>query len=171
MFGLGAQWAGAARAWLRTTAQGGETSRREAAPTVRQQRSQGPQRGTERAEEGLAGVGVRHDDAQGICARRGAMGARSYRFWWRGAVSRWGSVTRWTAGAPLTAEGAPHSQRLRNMYWHGRWCRIRAPSSARTSEPSDLFAQNVTQMYHRRRRSSRVTVTAVRTRYTVDLGT
>ena len=62
-------------------------------------------RNAERAEEGLAGVGVRHDDAQGICARRGAMGARSYRFWWRGAVSRWGSVTRWTAGAPLTAEG------------------------------------------------------------------
>ena len=29
---------------------------------------------------------------------------------------------------------------------HGRWCRIRAPSSGRRSGPSDLFAQTVTQM-------------------------
>ena len=29
---------------------------------------------------------------------------------------------------------------------HGRWCRIRAPSSGRRSGPSNLFAQTVTQM-------------------------
>ena len=29
---------------------------------------------------------------------------------------------------------------------HGRWCRVRAPSSARTSEPSDLFAPPVTKI-------------------------
>ena len=30
---------------------------------------------------------------------------------------------------------------------HGRWCRVRAPSSGRPSGPSDLFQPYVTQMY------------------------
>ena len=31
---------------------------------------------------------------------------------------------------------------------HGRWCRVRAPSSGRRSGPSELFQPYVTHMYH-----------------------
>ena len=66
------------------------------------------------------------------------------------------STVRWSSAVDSTIElactGVAHKARAAlsglSGRRHGRWCRIRAPSSARTSEPSDLFAQNVTQMYH-----------------------
>ena len=42
-------------------------------------------RNAECAEEGArGGWACGTDDVQGTCARRGAVGARSYRLWWRG---------------------------------------------------------------------------------------
>ena len=66
------------------------------------------------------------------------------------------STVRWSSAVDSTIElactGVTHKARAAlsglSGRRHGRWCRIRAPSSARTSEPSDLFDPNVTQMYH-----------------------
>ena len=66
------------------------------------------------------------------------------------------SRVRWSSAVDSTIElactGVAHKARAAlsglSGRRHGRWCRIRAPSSARTSEPSDLFDPNVTQMCH-----------------------
>ena len=62
------------------------------------------------------------------------------------------SRVRWSSAVDSTIElvctGVTHKARAAlsglSGRRHGRWCRIRAPSSARTSEPSDLFEPNVT---------------------------
>ena len=62
------------------------------------------------------------------------------------------STVRWSSAVDSTIElactGVAHKARAAlsglSGRRHGRWCRIRAPSSARTSEPSDLFDPNVT---------------------------
>ena len=66
------------------------------------------------------------------------------------------STVRWSSAVDSTIElactGVAHKARAAlsglSGRRHGRWCRIRAPSSARTSEPSDLFDPSVTQMCH-----------------------
>ena len=62
------------------------------------------------------------------------------------------SRVRWSSAVDSTIKlactGVTHKARaalsgLSGRRQDGRWCRIRAPSSARTSEPSDLFEPNV----------------------------
>ena len=67
------------------------------------------------------------------------------------------SRVRWSSAVDdaveLVCTGLTHKARaLINPLWpqgglrHGRWCRVRAPSSGRRSGPSELFQPYVTQM-------------------------
>ena len=62
---------------------------------------------------------------------------------------RWSSAV--DSAVELACTGLAHKARAAlsglSGRRHGRWCRVRAPSSGRRSGPSELFQPYVTQMY------------------------